>query len=143
MGSVSQVAQPRPRTLWEEGREPGREVAALTAALLLTVTAIEVGMADHLGGLFDVVFVALCLYAALSVRPGDFFTVGVLPPLAMAGVVALLGFSQPESVAQPSDGTLQATVTGLSHHSLALVAGYATCLAILAVRRRVLTDAGR
>ncbi|WP_460844781.1 DUF6542 domain-containing protein [Nocardioides ultimimeridianus] len=139
---MSQVAQPRPRTLWEEGREPGREVAALAAALLLTVTAVEVGMADHLGGLFDLVFVAVCLYAALSVRPHDFFTVGVLPPLAMAGTVALLGFAQPESVAQASDGTLQATVTGLSHHSLALVTGYLACLAILAVRRRVLTRVG-
>lgn len=140
---MSQAAHPRPRTLWEEGREPGREVAALTAALLLTVTVVEVGMADHLGALFDVVFVALCLYAALAVRPPDFFTVGVMPPLVMVGTVALLAIGQPGSVARPDDGLVQATVTGLGHHALALVVGYLLCLAVLAVRRRVLTRLGQ
>lgn len=136
------MAHPRHRTLWEEGREPGREVAALTAALLLTVTVIEVGLADHLGLLFDLVFVALCLYAALAVRPPDFFTVGVLPPLTMLGTVGLLALAEPGSVARVDDSVVQATVTGLSHHALALVAGYLAALAILAVRRRVLTRLG-
>lgn len=136
------MLHPRPRTLWEEGREAGREVASLTVALLLTVTVVEVGLADHLGLLFDLVFVALCLYAALAVRPPDFFTVGVLPPLVMLGTVGLLALAQPASVARSDDDVVQATVTGLSHHAIALVAGYLLTLAILAVRRRVLTRAG-
>ncbi|MCL2542447.1 MAG: hypothetical protein FWE71_08325 [Nocardioidaceae bacterium] len=136
---MSHVVQPRPRTLWEAGREPGREVAALTVALLLSVTVVEVGLSARLGLLFDLVFVALCLYAALAVRPPDFFTIGVLPPLAMLGTVALLGLAQPAAVARSTDGLVQATVTGLSHHALALVVGYLTALAVLAVRRRVLT----
>ena len=125
--------------MWEEGREPGREVASLTVALLMTVTVVEVGFTDHLGLLFDIVFVALCLYAALAVRPPDFFTIGVLPPLVMVGTVALLAIAEPDAVARATDGLVQATVTGLSHHSLALVAGYLLSLAILAVRRRVLS----
>jgi hypothetical protein len=32
---------------------------------------------------------------------------------------------------------VQATVSGLSHHSFALVAGYALCLGVLLVRHRV------
>ena len=139
---MSQLAHPRARTLWEEGREPGREVAALTVALLMTVTVIEVGFADRLGMLFDVVFIALCLYAALSVRPSDFFTVGVLPPLVMLGIVALLAVAEPTAVGHPTDGIGQATITGLSDHSLALVAGYLLSLVVLAVRRRVLTQLG-
>ena len=40
--------------------------------------------------LFDVAFVLVCVAAALAVRPRDFFVIGVLPPLLMAGTVAVL-----------------------------------------------------
>ena len=76
------------RTLWEQGEEPGHEVAALAVALLLTATTIDLALADRLGLLFDLTFVTVCARAALMVRPADFFTVGVLPPLAMLACVA-------------------------------------------------------
>lgn len=125
------------RTLWEEGREPGRQVVALGAALALTAVAADMVLLGRLSLLFDLCFVALCVALALAVHPSDFFVVGVLPPLIMVGVFALVGVSRPEVIAHEQDGVVQAVVSGLSHHSGALVAGYLLCLACLAVRHRV------
>ena len=130
----------RSRTLWESGEEPGHEVAALALALLLTAVTIDLALADRLGLLFDLVFITVCVRAALMVRPADFFTVGVLPPLAMLAAVALLAVAEPAAVARPQDGVVQATVSGLSGHAIALVVGYLLCLGVLAVRNQVQTN---
>ena len=126
------------RTLWEEGQESGRRVAVLGVALALTFAAIDLLLFDRLTTLFDVAFVLLCVALALLVRPADFFTVGVLPPLIMLAVFVLLAASRPVTIADPDDGMVQAVVTGLSHHSAALGIGYAVCLACLAIRDQVL-----
>ena len=129
------------RTLWEEGREPGRQVVALGLALALTAVVVDQWLVGHVGVLFDICFVLLCVATALAVRPADFFTVGVLPPMLMVVVFALLGATRPDVIADPEDGVVQAVVSGLSHHAGALVTGYFLCLAILAVRQRFLTQA--
>jgi hypothetical protein len=125
------------RTLWEEGRESGRELVALGFALGLTVAVGDIATGIRVGVLFDLCFVGLCVALALAVRPDDFFVVGVLPPLLMGGLFVLLAATKPASIGDPDDGLVQATVSGLSHHSLALMAGYALCLAVLFVRQRV------
>ncbi len=125
------------RTLWEEGREPGPQVVALGVALALTAVAVDLALVGRLSLFFDLCFVAMCLALALAVRPTDFFVVGVLPPLIMLGVFILLGAARPGVIAEPEDGVVQAVVSGLAHHSGALVAGYLLCLACLAVRQRV------
>ena len=127
------------RTLWEEGHEPGRQVVVLGVAVALTVTVVDLLAFDRLTVLFDLCFVLLCVALALLVRPSDFFTVGVLPPLLMVGVFVLLGATRPEVVADPGDGVVQAAVSGLSHHAGALIVGYLLSLATLAVRHRVIT----
>lgn len=137
---VSQRASQR-RTLWEEGREPGRQVVALGLALALTAVVVDQWLVGHVGVLFDLCFVLLCIATALAVRPSDFFTVGVLPPMLMVGVFAMIGTTRPELIADPSDGVIQAVVSGLSHHAGALVTGYLLCLAVLAVRQKVLAQA--
>ena len=129
------------RTLWEEGRESGREVVALGFALALTVVIVDVSTGVRVGLLFDLFFVALCIALALAVRPDDFFVVGVLPPLLMGALFVLLGITKPAAVGEPDDGMVQATVTGLSHHSIALMIGYALALVTLAIRHRVLGQA--
>ena len=126
------------RTVWEEGREPGREVVALGVAVALTAVLADLTLTDEIGLLFDVAFVLLCVLLALRVRPADFFTAGVLPPLLMVGVFVMLGVGRPATIAEPGDGAVQAVVSGLSHHSEALVTGYLLCLAVLLVRSRVL-----
>lgn len=129
------------RTLWEEGREPGRQVVALGLALALTAVVIDQALFGKVGLFFDICFVLICVATALAVRPSDFFTVGVLPPLLMGTVFTLLGLTRPEVIADEGDGVIQAVVSGLGHHAGALVTGYVLCLAILAVRHRVLGQA--
>jgi hypothetical protein len=131
---VTDVSQPH--SSWEEGREPGRRVVVLGAALALTAVGFDLAMSGRLTLFSDLSFIVACLALAVAVRPHDFFTVGVLPPLLMVAAFALLGAVRPETIADPRDGVVQATVTGLAHHSGALVVGYLLCLATLGVRRR-------
>ena len=126
------------RTLWEEGHEPGRQVVALGLALTLTVVALDVGLGGRVGLFFDLAFVAVCLAVALLVRPEDFFTVGVLPPLIMVAVFVLVAISHRVAIASADDGLAHAVVIGLSRHAVALGVGYAACLICLAVRDRFL-----
>ena len=126
---------PRRRTLWDEGTRSGRDVVTLSIALLLAAVVLDLALSDGLGLFFDLLFVTICVGAALAVRPREFFVVGVMPPLAMALVVLLLAISDPGSIARPDDGVVQATVSGLSGHALALAFGYAACVGLLAVRR--------
>jgi flagellar biosynthesis component FlhA len=130
---------PAGRTLWEEGHEPGRQVVALAAALALSGVVVDLTLGGDLGLLFDLAFVGLCVAVALLVRPRDFFTVGVLPPLLMLAVLVLLELARPAVLGEPQDGAVQSVVTGLAHHAGALVVGYLLCLAVLAVRHRFVT----
>jgi hypothetical protein len=135
-------ARTQARTLWEEGHEPGRQVVALGLAVALTTTVADLAIMGRVSILFDLCFVALCVALALKVRPTDFFTVGVLPPLLMVAVFVLLGLTRPGVIADEHDGVVQAVVSGLSHHSAALVVGYALCLACLAIRQRFVAARG-
>jgi hypothetical protein len=111
-------------------------MVALGVAVALTAVVLDVALGGDLGLLFDLCFVALCVLLALRVRPRDSFTVGVLPPLLMLGVLLLVELGRPEVLGHPRDGFVQSVVTGLAHHSGALVTGYVLCLAVLAIRHR-------
>jgi hypothetical protein len=130
------------RTLWEEGRQPGRLVANAAGVLVLLVVVLDLLVFSGVTVLFDVAFVLVCVAAALAVRPQDFFVIGVFPPLLMAGTVAVLALLTRGSVADPGDGFLQAVVSGLAHHAGSLVVGYALTLAILALRQVARRNAG-
>jgi hypothetical protein len=120
-----------------DGQTRGSEVAALAAALTLTAAAAEITLVGHLRLFFDLCFVVICLASALLVRPRDFFTVGVLPPLLMSGTMLIVALNGPKVIAHAHDSTVQAVVTGLAHHSVALFAGYAVCLLTLLARQRL------
>jgi hypothetical protein len=139
---VSTAAPPHRRTLWEEGRRPGRLVAVAAGLVTLLVVLLDLLVFDDLTLLFDVAFVLVCTAAALAVRPRDFFVVGVLPPLLMAGTIAVLAMLSRDAVADPDDGFFQTLVSGLAHHAGALVAGYALTLLVLALRQVALRNAG-
>ena len=106
---------------WTDGIEPGRRVVVLGLAVTLTVVAIDLLLGGELSLFFDLCFVALCLGLALAVRAGDFFTVGVLPPLLMLGAFWMLGVLATGAIAHESDGIVQAVVTGLASHATALL----------------------
>jgi len=118
-------------------------MVVLGVAASLTVAVLDLIITGGLSVLFDLAYVTLCVALALRVRPADFFTVGVLPPLLMLGVFWVLGVVTPGSIADDGDGTLQALLTGLANHSRALAIGYALCLACLAIRRSVLQSSKR
>lgn len=121
---------------WPQGRESGRHVVVLGVAVALTLVALDLLLVGRLSLFFDLSFVALSLGLAFVVRRDDFFTVGVLPPLIMVAVFALLAVVARGAIANPDDGFVQAVVTGLATHSAALAGGYALCLGALALRQR-------
>ena len=121
---------------WPAGRDSGRQVIALGFALTLTAVTIDLLLVGSLSLFFDLSFVVACLLLAWMVRPQDFFTVGVLPPLLMLGVFLLAGIDSPGLIARPGDGVVQAVVSGLSIHAGALIAGYLLALGSLAYRAR-------
>ena len=124
------------RAIWDDGREPGRAVVALGVAVALSAIVVNVAMVGRVSMFFDLWFVLLSLGLALLVRPSDFFTVGVLPPLIMVGAFTVLALDRPDAIANADDGLVQAVVSGLAHHSVALVCGYALCLVTLFARQR-------
>ena len=127
----------RARTLWEEGTEPGRLVVALAIAITLSAVLLDIAIHREVSWLFDLAFVGACLTVSLRVRPSDFFTVGVLPPLLMLGAFWILAIASPAIIADPGDGTVQAVVAGLARHAGALITGHALCLGVLAMRQHI------
>lgn len=130
------------KTLWEEGRHPGRLVTSASVLVAAALVALDLGVTHGIGWVFDIGFVLLCMAAALLVRPNDFFGVGVLPPLLMAAVVLVLDLTNRTAVASAGDGSVQGFVSGLAHHAGALATGYALTLLLLAVRQVALRNAG-
>lgn len=138
MSHVSARPRPQPapaRTLWEEGRLPGAQVAALALPAVLSTAALNLAMAGRLSLFFDLTFVVVCLVAAFAVRPRDFFVAGVLPPLLMLVTVTSLAALARGTVAEEVDSFAQAVVSGLAHHAGGLLAGYAAALIVLALRQ--------
>jgi hypothetical protein len=113
-------------------------MVALGLALSLTVAVVDVAVGGRVGLLYDLAFVGTCVAVALMVRPADFFTVGVLPPLIMLVVFVLVGLWHRLALAPGDRGLAQAVVAGLAHHAVALAVGYAGCLLCLVIRDRSL-----
>lgn len=123
-------------TIWDEGTEPARRVVLLGVALTLTAAALDLLVGHDLGWIFDVCFVLLAPVLALRVHPRDFFPISLTPPLLLLGLFVVIAVVEPAVIARADDGLVQATLSGLAHHSWALFLGYAGCLAFLQVRRK-------
>lgn len=134
--TVSLVSAP---TLWEEGRLSGDRTTRLSLLVCLLLVVGDVLAQHRLGLIFDAGLVAVCVGAALAVRPRDFFTAGVLPPMLLLVVCTTLSLVHRSAIAAPGDGFVQGVVTGLARHAAALATGYALCLAVLAMRHRVIS----
>lgn len=118
-------------------------MVTLSALASGAVAATDLALTDTLSVFYDLAFVTLCLAAALSVRPRDFFVVGVLPPLLMLATVLVLALVDRGAVAEEVDGVVQALVSGLAHHAGALVTGYGLVLGVLALRQVASRNSGR
>lgn len=124
--------------MWEEGRWSGSRVTRFSIFACSLLVLLDVVVSGGLHRTFDVGFVVLCIVAALAIRPSEFFDVGVLPPMLLLGMCMVLGIVDRGAIAPRNDGWIQAVISGLAHHSGALLVGYALSLAVLAIRVRVL-----
>jgi hypothetical protein len=124
--------------VWEEGRWSGTRVTRFAAFACAVLVGVDVATTGGLSIIFDCGFAVLCVAMAFVVRPSDFFRVGILPPLLLLGVCGLLSVVHRAGIATHQDGIVQALISGLAHHSGALLVGYALCLTVLAIRGRVL-----
>ncbi|MCP3422857.1 DUF6542 domain-containing protein [Nocardioides pinisoli] len=118
----------------QAGQEPGRQVVLLGVALTLTAVAVDVLLVGSLTLFFDLCFMALCLGLAALVRRQDFYLVALLPPVLMVAVFAFVSLVARDAIADPRDSVLQAVVSGVATHGIALFVGYALCLGWLAWR---------
>jgi hypothetical protein len=121
-------------TRWQAGREPGLQVVSLGVALTLTAVALDVLLVGSLTLFFDLCFVALCLGLAALVRRQDFYLVALLPPVLMVVVFGFVAVVARDAIADPRDSILQAVVSGVATHGVALFVGYALCLGWLGWR---------
>jgi hypothetical protein len=124
-------------TLWEEGRWSGRRVTRFSVLVCTILVLADVLLTGRLGHVFDSGFIVLCVGMALAVHPRDFFRVGILPPMLLLGISVILGLGHRTAVAAAGDGFIQSVISGLAHHSGALMAGYALALVVLGIRARV------
>lgn len=124
-------------TLWEEGRWSGTRVTRFSLFACVVLVGLDLAISGGLGVLFNTGFVLLCIGIALAVRPADFFSVGVLPPMLLLGLFTLLGVVHRAAIAGKDDALVQSIISGLAHHSSSLLVGYAFVLGILAIRSQV------
>ena len=127
---------------WEVGHEPGRQVVSLGVAVTLTAVSIDILLVGRLTIFFDLCFMALCLALATLVRRRDFYLVALLPPVLMTVVFGFVALVARDAVADPRDSLLQAVVSGVATHGVALFVGYALCLGWLGWRLHREGEAG-
>jgi hypothetical protein len=113
-------------------------VVIVSAGCLGGAATVQVALTDHLGVFFGVCFVLATLTAALLVRADGFFTVGVLPPLLLLGILAAITAADPSAIDAPglSDeaGLVQRVIAGLVSQAPALVIGHGAALGVIGFR---------
>lgn len=124
----------RAEGFWDAGHESGGQVVAFGIAVTLTAVSIDVLLVGRLTLFFDLCFMVLGLGLAVLVRRRDFYLVAVLPPLLMIAVFAFLALVDRSAIADPRDNLVQAVVSGVATHGVALFVGYALCLGWLGWR---------
>lgn len=113
-------------------RETGPSAVALGVAGVLTWLVADLVLSPGLGAVLGTGFVLTSLWLALTIRHGDFFVAGVLPPLLLGGVLLLTAVLVGSELEGAS--VLARTVGALVEQRVALVLGWVGSLAVLLVR---------
>ena len=113
--------------------DPDRVVGGAIACAV-TVMAVDLALTQRLSLFFDLWFVLIGLSAAMVVRRRGLFAVGVLPPLLMGGVVAVLALLVPSSLTTSHLAFVSTWLTGLAHHGASLVVTHGVVLVIVGLR---------
>ncbi len=107
---------------------------------MLGAALVEILVADAIGVLFGAALVVVSVGAALTVRPRNLFTAGVLPPLLLVGLLTSIAVLQPDGIQvarmDASAGVAQRVIAGFVHLAGALVVAHATALLVVALRGR-------
>ena len=105
-------------------------------AVVLTAAAVafDMTLTGRLSMFFDLCFVLVGLSAALLARRSGLFAVGVLPPLLLGAVAAVLAVSAPGALTSSHLAFVSTWLTGLAHHGGALAATHVIVLAIVGLR---------
>lgn len=127
-------------TLWEEGRLTASRVIRLAVIAGTLTLALDIAVNGHLTPLLDVAFVLICIGAVLGVRPTEFVSIALMPPLLLLVMVGVVAAVDTGYVAIAGDGWVQAVVTGITRHATGLAIGYTLVLAGIVVRLRVRTS---
>ncbi|MEJ7707778.1 MAG: DUF6542 domain-containing protein [Nocardioidaceae bacterium] len=112
---------------------PGRGILLCSALATAGCAAADYALTGGLTIFFDLWFVVISLVGAMSVVRRDLFTVGVLPPLLMATIAAMIAILEP-AVFVTSGSFSESFLTGLAEHAVGLVAGYGAALLVLVCR---------
>jgi uncharacterized protein DUF6542 len=112
---------------------PGRGIIVSAGLASAALAVLDLALVGRLSVFFDLSFVVVCLVAALAVRPRDFFTAAVLPPLAFGGTIAGVALLWPDTIAT-NLGLVATFLAGLATHALGLVFGYAAALLTVGAR---------
>jgi hypothetical protein len=129
-------AQPRHAVAPEPplNRRPATWVVGTAVLTTAAVVAFDVALTGRLSMFFDLCFILVGLCAALVVRREGLFAVGVLPPLLLGAVVAVLAIALPATLTDSQLAFVSTWLTGLAHHGGALGSAHAVVLAILGLR---------
>ncbi|MGH3814353.1 MAG: hypothetical protein ACRDUV_18195 [Pseudonocardiaceae bacterium] len=143
-GVGSHVAVGRYRRCRRPTPPTGTEAAPISviAGAVLAVAALvvfDVALTERLSQFFDLGFVVVGLCAAVVVGENGFFAVGVLPPLLLGVLVAVLAALDPATLTATHLPLVATWLTGLAHHVTALVTTHALVLTALALRTALRT----
>jgi len=114
-----------------------RGVVVATGVLLAASAWVTVQVGGQLGVFFGLCFVLVSLTGALAADDRALFTAGVLPPMALAGVLAVTvlspGAVAPDTVATTT-GLVTRTLAGVVDLAVALVLGHLAALTVVCAR---------
>jgi hypothetical protein len=113
---------------------PTFQVVGGAVVVTASAVAFDMTLTGRLSMFFDLCFVLVGLSAALLVRRQGLFAVGVLPPLLLGAVAAVLAGSAPGALTASHLAFVSTWLTGLAHHGGALAATHLVVLAIVGLR---------
>lgn len=115
-----------------------RGVVVATGVLLAASAWVTVQVGGQLGVFFGLCFVLVSLTGALAADDRALFTAGVLPPMALAGVVLAVTVLSPGAVAPDTvattTGLVTRTLAGVVDLAVALVLGHLAALTVVCAR---------
>jgi hypothetical protein len=120
---------------------PASQLTARGIVVVTVLGSVVIAMVDailngHVGLMFDICFVLVCITSALAVEPRDGFTAAVMPPIVFGATMAVLSPFVADRLSPAATSTSQGFLGGLAAHASWLVTAYVVTLLVTAARSR-------